>query len=180
MIVVNGKKLSQKEVNTLYVEACNRLDLAKIAYALNVLNADVNAKDPLGYLPAIAYVGRKTGVGEEERRHIDAIMRTLIAKGADIDFKYGDKHVANKSKPYFLHLIASNSTFSDDLVFKMVDMLNQKYKNKDFLREYLDFKPQTKSHEPISSISTIIQKQRPELYTKLQNQGLVKKEEIKR
>lgn len=180
MVAVNGKTLSQKEINTYYVRACKEGKLSEISYALKVLKADVNAKDPAGYAPAIVWAAKQRGLDRDDKLKIENIVDFLIRQGADVDFKYGDRDRKAKSKPYFLHLVAANDSLSDDLVYRIVKTIEKKYGNKDFVEYYLNYKPTTKYLEPINSIAEIIKTQRPKLHEKLVSEKLLKTEANKR
>ena len=166
----NDKKLTQREIDTLYIQACHASDVKRIQYAVEVLKANVNAKDKSGYAPAIVYLlahGTETNASD-----IELAARYLITKGANIDFKYGDKNKVGNSKPYLLYYVAKDTNLSDNFVHYMIKKIESTKKPGE-MQEYLEYTPSTKYIEPISSIKKVIEAKRPKLFQKLVKEGLI-------
>lgn len=162
MIEVNGKKLSQDEVNLLLVQACNQGNLNNVVKAVEEWGANVNATDKLGYARALIYALRSCGNPGDTG---ELIVKYLVNKGAEVDFKHGDKGSNMESRPYYIYYAANNPLhISDDLVYFLIKNSNPKN---------LTYVPTTKIGSQHGSIVEEIKKYRPKLYEKLLQEKII-------
>lgn len=162
MIEVNGKKLSQDDVNILLVQACHDANLNNVVKAVEEWGANVNATDALGYARAIMYALRSCGNPGDTG---ELIVKYLVNKGAEVDFKHGDKGSKMDSRPYFIYYAANNPLHvSDDLVYFLIKNSNPRN---------LTYVPTTKVGSQHASIADEIKRYRPNLYKKLLQERII-------
>lgn len=162
MIEVNGKKLTQDDVNLLLVQACHDGNLNNVVRAVEEFGANVNATDKLGYARAMLYALRSCGNPGDTG---ELIVKYLVNKGAEVDFKHGDKRSNMDSRPYFIYFAANNPLHvSDDLVYFLVKNSNP---------NNLTYVPTTKVGSQYGSALEEIQRHRPKLYKKLVEEKIV-------
>lgn len=162
MIEVNGKKLTQDDVNLLLVQACHDGDLNKVVRAVEEFGANVNATDKLGYARALVYALRSCGRPGDTG---ELIVKYLVNKGAEVDFKHGDKKSNMESRPYFIYWAANNPQHvSDDLVYFLIKNSNPKT---------LSYVPTTKVGSQYGSALDEIKSSRSSLYKKLIDEKII-------
>ena len=167
MIEIDGKKVSQQEVDLMLISACKSLDLDKVVKCVEEYRANLNAMDAANYARVLIYALRACE-GKDSKG--ETIVKYLVNRGAEVNFKHGDKGVYNESRPYFIYWAAENTNFvSDDLVEFLV---------KKGGAATLDYVPTTK-RQNFKSAKEIIKTRRPELYKKLVKNKVVS-EGIKR
>lgn len=159
---VDGKMMSQEEINLEFVLACNMGDLAKVVKYVDGYGADVESMDKSHYAKALVYALRSCdGEGSEG----ELIVKYLVNHGATVNFKHGDKQTHYDSRPYFIYWAADNpNQVSDDLVEFLIEK---------GAKRVLDYKPTTKSNN-LKSASEIIKCSRPKLYAKLVKKNIIK------
>ena len=114
MKVINGKNVSQEEINLDFVVACNHGNLVKVVQYVEEYGADLNSYDKANYARALVYALRScNGKGSEG----EVLVKYLVNRGAEVNFKHGDKGSYNDSRPYFIYWAAENPNLvSDELV----------------------------------------------------------------
>lgn len=163
MIEINGEKLTQEDVNILFVQACHDGDLIKVVRTVEEMGANLNATDKLGYARALVYALRSCG---EPGDNGELIVKYLVNRGAEVDFKHGDKGSNMDSRPYFIYY-AANNTFhiSDDLVYFLIKKGHP---------ETLTYTPLTKvGGSMYKSALDEIKSNRPNLYKRLISEKII-------
>ena len=162
MIVVNGKKLSQDDVNQLFIQACYDGNLARVVTAVQEFKANINCTDGANYARALVYALRACeGKGSEGEQ----VVKYLVNQGAEINFKHGLKGEYKDSRPYFIYYAAENTYgVSDDLVYFLI---------KNGAKDYLNYVPTTEKGSHIISALDKIKFGRPDLYKKLVKEKIV-------
>jgi len=159
---VDGKLMSQEEIDLAYVRACAHGDLAQVVKYVDGYGAYMDAMDKANYARALVYALRSCN-GEGSNGEL--IVKYLVNHGAVVNFKHGDKQTYNDSRPYFIYWAAENvEHVSDNLVEFLV---------KKGAWRVLDYKPTTKSYN-YPSASELIKSRRPKLYAKLVKQNVIK------
>lgn len=158
---VDGKRLSQREININFVKACNNCDLKNVVNYIGH-GADVNSTDPAGYSRALMYALYQCSTDDNTG---ELIVKYLVESGAEINFKHGDKGSLMTSRPYFIYHAVTNFNCSDDLVYFLI---------KKGGTANLEYVPTTGEQKYNSALTEII-KSRPELYKKLLKEKIVSK-----
>ena len=162
MINVNGEKLSKEDVDILFVQACHSGDLAKVVRAVEEFGANINATDKLGYARALMYALRACSTPGDDA---ELIIKYLVNKGAEVDFKHGDKGSNMDSRPYFIYFaICNDANVSDELVYFLVKKGDPKT---------LTYVPTTKIGSQHGSALDKMKTIRPNLYKKLVSEKIV-------
>lgn len=170
MIEVNGKKLSQRDVDDLLIQACRTHDLKKVTLCVENYGANVNTKDHGGYASVLVYALRACHKQDQES---ELIVAYLVQHGANINDRHGTKLSHMDSRQSILYYAATNV---DDISDKLVEYL-VKHSN----LETLNYSPSTKVSKPYaSSAIEEIKNKRPQLYQKLLKGKLVPSEETRR
>jgi hypothetical protein len=155
MIEIDGKKVSQQEVDLMLIVACKRLDLNAVIKCTEEYGANLNAMDAANYARVLVYALRACE-GKDSKG--ETIVKYLVNHGAEVNFKHGDKGSYNESRPYFIYWAADNTNFvSDDLVEFLI---------KKGGASTLSYVPTTK-RQNFKSAKEIIKTRRPEIYKKL-------------
>jgi hypothetical protein len=145
----------------MLIVACKRLDLNAVIKCTEEYGANLNAMDAANYARVLVYALRACE-GKDSKG--ETIVKYLVNRGAEVNFKHGDKGVYNESRPYFIYWAAENTNFvSDDLVEFLV---------KKGGAAALDYVPTTKRQDFISA-KDMIKNRRPELYKKLVKNKIV-------
>ena len=165
MKLVDGKKMSQDEINIRYVQACNQCDLEKVVKYVG-LGADVNATDALRYTRALMYALNQCSKHDDTA---ELIVRYIVTNGAEINFKHGDKGSLMASRPYFIYHAVTNYQCSDELVYFLIQKGGT---------SNLDYVPTAGEQKYNSALDEII-KTRPELYKKLLKDKIVSKKNMR-
>ena len=156
MINIDGKKVSQQEVDLMLIVACKRADLNTVIKCVEEYGANVNAMDAANYARVLIYALRACDNGKGSKG--ETIVKYLVNRGAEINFKHGDKGSLTESRPYFIYWAAENTNFiSDDLVEFLVRKGGA---------AALDYVPNSKTQN-YKSAGEIIKTRRPELYKNL-------------
>lgn len=162
MIEVRGKKLSQDDVNQLFIQACYDGDLAKVVTAVQEFKANINCMDSLNYARALVYALRSCEGKDSEG---EQVVKYLVNQGAEINFKHGAKGEYMDSRPYFIYHAAQNTlNVSDDLVYFLIQK---------GAKDYLNYVPTTSKGEHYVSALDKIKFHRPNLYKKLVKEKIV-------
>ena len=93
------------------------------------------------------------------------LVKYLVNRGAEVNFKHGDKGSYNDSRPYFIYWAAENPNLVSD---ELVEFLIHKG-----AANVLDYKPTTKVSN-FKSASEVIKSCRPKLYEKLVKDKVIK------
>ena len=162
MIEIDGKKLSQEDVNSLLIQACHDGNLIKVVKCVEAYDANVNCTDSLGYAKALVYALRSC-MGKDSEGEL--IVKYLVNRGAEINFKHGDKGSNMDSRAYFIYHAANDTMHvSDDLVYFLV---------KKGAVSTLDYVPITKRANANISALEEIRHNRPSLYDRLLKERLI-------
>jgi hypothetical protein len=156
------KKFTREEIDKNFLQACYQADLKNVVMYAEMYNANLNCYDPLHYARALIYALRGcSGVDSEG----ELIVKYLVNKGAEINFKHGDKWKNKDSQPYFIyHAVTSNANVSDDLVYFLL---------KKGALENIDYVPTTEVGKIYGSAREEIRKSRPNLYNRLIKEKLI-------
>ena len=118
MIEVDGKKLSQRDVDDMLIEACKTSNIAKIVRCVEDYGANVNSSDQAGYSKVLIYALKAC---HKKDKDAETIIKYLVHRGANINFKHGTKGSNMESRPYFIYYAAANNVdVSDNLVYFLV------------------------------------------------------------
>ena len=148
MKIVDGKKMSQNEINMELVRACHDNDLSNVVNYVGY-GADVNATDSLGYCRAIMYALDNCS---KDDNTAELIIKYLVQNGADINFRHGDKNTLMTSRPYFIQYVASNPNCSDELVYILIKKggtANLEYVPTNGEKKYISALDEIKAHRPL-------------------------------
>ena len=152
----NGNpSIRQGNADALLLIACHRGDYNKVKETVEEYGADINAGRPRALFYALNSCSPVNQDGEK-------IIRYLVNKGAEVDFRHGPVSLPDVCKPYFVFFVANNDYASDDIVYFVASKSS---------KEALSNVPRTRFDD--KSALAIIKEKRPSVYKMLVENGLV-------
>ena len=148
-------EVAQAHSDAKLLIACHRGNFKKVQEAVETYNADVDA----GTTRALFYALNSCS---DINRQGEKIIKYLINRGAEVNFRHGPVHLEEEYKPYFIFFVANNDYVSDDIVYFVADKSSY---------EALTDAPQTRFDG--KRAIDIIREKRPNVYDRLMQRAKV-------